>query len=64
MIEGFRVSGASSEKKITPFEGPGPCPLLRTGKNPENTEQHVVMLVGIFSLNQLFYHDTQKKPRC
>ena len=64
MIEGFRVSGASSEKKSLYLRGPGPCPLLRTGKNPENPEQHLVVLVGIFSLNQLFYHDPQKKPGC
>ena len=64
VIEGFSVSGASLDKIHSIGGALGTCPLLRTGKSPENTEQHVVVLVGIFSPNQLFYHDTQKKPRC
>ena len=64
VIEGFSVSGASLDKIRSIGGAPGTCPLLRTGKNSESPEQRVVVLVGIFSLNQLFYHDTQKKPRC
>ena len=64
MIEEFSVSGASLDKIHSIGGAPGACPLLSTGKNLENTEQPVVVLVGIFSLNQLFYYDTQKKPRC
>ena len=48
MIQGFSVSGASLDKIHSIGGAPGICPLLRTGNNPENTEQHVVVLVGIF----------------
>ena len=48
VIQGLNVSGASMDKIHYILEAPGICPLLRTGNNPENTEQHVVVLVGIF----------------
>ena len=48
MIQGFSVSGASLDKIHSIGGAPGICPLLRTGNIPENTEQHVVVLVGIF----------------
>ena len=60
VIEGFSVSGASLDKIRSIGGAPGACPLLWTGKNPENTEQHVVVLVGIFSLTQLFHNDTEE----
>ena len=60
MIEGFSVSGASLDKIHSIGGALGTCPLLRTGKSPENTEQHVVVLVGIFSLTQLFHNDTEE----
>ena len=48
MIQGFSVSGASLDKIHFICGAPGKCPLLRTDNNPENTEQHVEVLVGIF----------------
>ena len=48
VIQGFGVSGASLDKIHSIGGAPGACPLLSTGKNLENTEQPVVVLVGIF----------------
>ena len=54
VIQGFSVSGASLDKIQSIWGAPGTLSLLRTGNNPENTEQFLVVLVGIFRLNQLF----------
>ena len=52
MIEGFSVSGASLDKIHSIGGAPGTCPLLRTSKNPENTEQHVVVVVVLLLLSR------------
>ena len=45
------------------WEARGPCPPLTTAKNPEYAKQPVVVLVGVFRMNKLFYHDRRNKAR-